>query len=247
MYSRGFLEHQGLVKGLPVSTEKCSLLVVDDEPYILSTLSALLAGEFEVITADSAEAAQQIFQQRPIDLLLTDQKMPRMSGVELLEWVFAQYPSTVRVMMTGYSDLDMMGEAINRGQVFRYLFKPWRTEELLQTLRTAAHTFRLERRNDQLLHELRQLNQELEQRVLQRTRQLEEANAELEQKNKVVEKLALTDPLTGLPNRRAMDRMAEKELRRRERHASPLALALIDADHFREINQPTSTPAATRC
>jgi diguanylate cyclase (GGDEF)-like protein len=213
------------------------LLVVDDEPYILSTLSALLSPHYEVLTADSAETAIQIFQQRPIDLLLTDQKMPRMSGVELLEWVCNNYPSTVRVMMTGYSELEEAVDAINRGQVFRYLLKPWRTEELLHALRSAAHTFQLESDNARLLNDLRQLNLELEQRVLVRTRQLEEANTELEQKNKMLEKLALTDPLTGLPNRRAMDRLAEKELRRRERYPSPLALGLIDADHFREINQ----------
>jgi diguanylate cyclase (GGDEF)-like protein len=163
--------------------------------------------------------------------------MPRMSGVELLEWDCNNYPSTVRVMMTGYSELEEAVDAINRGQVFRYLLKPWRTEELLHALRSAAHTFQLESDNARLVNDLRQLNLELEQRVLERTRQLEEANAELEQKNKMLEKLALTDPLTGLPNRRAMDRLAEKELRRRERYPSPLALGLVDADHFREINQ----------
>src|SRR5439155_8413834 len=119
---------------------------------------------------------------------------------------------------------------------FRYIFKPWRTEELLETLRSAARTFLLERSHQQLLEELRQLNLELEKRVQERTRQLEEANHELEQKNKMLERLALTDPLTGLPNRRAMDRLAEKELRRRDRYPSPLALALIDVDHFKEIN-----------
>jgi diguanylate cyclase (GGDEF)-like protein len=189
------------------------------------------------VTADSAEAAQEILQKRPIDLLLTDQKMPRQSGIQLLEWVRTHSPHTIRLMMTGYSELDEAVEAINRGQVFRYLFKPWRTDELLQTLRSAAHTFRLERSNDELLEQLRQLTLELERRVQERTRQLEEANAELEQKNKVLERLALTDPLTGLPNRRAMDSLADKELRRRERYPSPLALGMIDADHFREINQ----------
>src|SRR5262249_24965605 len=152
---------------------------------------------------------------------------PRMSGVQLLEWVRANYSRTVRLLMTGFAELEEAVDAINRAQVFRYLFKPWRTEELVEVLNSATRTFLLERSNEQLLQQLRTLNQELEQRVQQRTRELEEANHELEQKNKMLEKLALTDPLTGLPNRRAMDRLAERELRRRDRYPSPLAVGLV--------------------
>ncbi len=79
-----------------MSHYKCSLLVVDDEPYILSTLAGLLGTEFEVLTADSAVAAQAIFSAREIDLILTDQKMPCMSGVQLLEWVRRHHPRTRR-------------------------------------------------------------------------------------------------------------------------------------------------------
>jgi diguanylate cyclase (GGDEF)-like protein len=106
----------------------------------------------------------------------------------------------------------------------------------VETLQSAARTYLLERSHEQLLEELRQLNLELERRVAQRTRELEETNHELEQKNKMLEKLALTDPLTGLPNRRAMDRLAERELRRRDRYPSPLTIAVIDVDHFKDIN-----------
>jgi diguanylate cyclase (GGDEF)-like protein len=218
------------------SHTKCSLLVVDDEPYILTTLAALLGQEFDVLTADSAEAAQALFQTSRIDLILTDQKMPRMTGVELLEWVRERYPHTIRLLMTGYAELEDAVEAINRGKVYRYLFKPWRADELLQVLRDACHTFKLERQNEHLLDELRQLNLDLEQRVQERTQKLEEANHELQQKNLMLEKLALTDPLTGLPNRRALDRLAEAEIRRRTRYPGTLALGLIDADHFKEIN-----------
>lgn len=226
-----------------MSKYKCSLLVVDDEPYILATLAALLNSEFQVLTADSAEAAQRVFAEREIDLILSDQKMPRMSGVHLLEWVRRTHPKTVRLLMTGFAELEEAVEAINRGQVFRYLLKPWRAEELIETLRNAARTFLLERSHEQLLEELRTVNEELrelnidlEKRVADRTRALEEANHELEQKNKMLEKLALTDPLTGLPNRRAMDRLAERELRRRDRYPSPLAIGLVDVDHFKQIN-----------
>jgi diguanylate cyclase (GGDEF)-like protein len=218
------------------ATRKCSLLVVDDEAYVLATLSALLRQDFEVLTADSGETAQQIFAQRTVDLILADQKMPRMSGVQLLEWVRERSPKTIRLLMTGFAELEDAVEAINRGKVYRYLFKPWRADELLQILREAARTFQLELQNEELVQELRRLNLELEQRVQERTRKLEEANHELQQKNSMLEKLALTDPLTSLPNRRAVDRLAEAEIRRRMRYPSPLALGFIDADHFKDIN-----------
>jgi len=216
--------------------------VVDDEPYILSTLSALLSQDFDVLVAESAEAAQRHFADRDIDLVLTDQKMPRTTGVQLLEWVRQHSPRTIRLLMTGFAELEGAIEAINRGQVFRYLFKPWKADELQDALRHAARTFQLERSHEQLLEQLQQLNQDLENRVAQRTQELCETMLELEQKNKMLEKLALTDPLTGLPNRRSMDRLVEKELRRRDRYPSPLALALIDVDHFKRINDQFLLP-----
>jgi diguanylate cyclase (GGDEF)-like protein len=222
------------------------VLVVDDEPYILATLAALLVTEFEVLTADSAEAAQKILEQRDVDIILSDQRMPRTSGVQLLEWVRTRAPKSIRLLMTGFAELEEAVEAINRGQVFRYIFKPWRAEELVDTLRSAGRTVMLERSNEQLLEELRRMNLELEKRVQERTKQLEEAVHELEQKNKMLEKLALTDPLTSLPNRRAMDRLSERELRRRDRYPSPMALGLIDVDHFKKINSDFLLPGGDK-
>jgi diguanylate cyclase (GGDEF)-like protein len=155
--------------------------------------------------------------------------------------------------MTGFAELEEAIDAINRGQVYRYIFKPWRTEELIDVLRSAGRNFLLERSHEQLLLELqtvneqlRSLNQELEQRVANRTRELEGLNHELEQKNKMLEKLALTDPLTGMPNRRAMDRLAERELRRRDRYPSALALGIIDVDHFKSINDRYLLPGGDK-
>jgi diguanylate cyclase (GGDEF)-like protein len=210
--------------------------VVDDDPAVLATLGRLASREFEVLTAPSAEAAQAIFVRREIDLVLADQNLTGMSGVQLLEWVRGHSPRTVRLLMTGLAKFEDAVEAINCGQVYRYLFKPWRADELLQILRNASRTFLLERSHDQLLEELRRLNLDLEERVQQRTRELEEANHQLQQQNLMLQKLALTDPLTGLPNRRAMDQLARSELRRRSRYPSPLALGVIDVDHFKEVN-----------
>jgi diguanylate cyclase (GGDEF)-like protein len=221
-------------------------LVVDDDPQIVATLAALLAEDFEVLTADGAEAAQRHFARRDIDLILADQKMPRMTGVQLLAWVRQKSPKTMRLLMTGFAELEEAIDAINKGQVFRYLFKPWQAEELHDALKNAARTFMLERSHELLLDQLRQLNQDLEKRVVERTRELQEAMHELEQKNKMLEKLALTDPLTSLPNRRAMDRLAEKEIRRRDRFPGPVAVALIDVDHFKRINDQYLLPGGDK-
>jgi diguanylate cyclase (GGDEF)-like protein len=213
-----------------------SLLLVDDEPYILPALVALLKHEFKVYTANSADAAEQVFEQHAIDIVLTDQNMPRRTGVELLEWVREHSPHSIRLLMTGYAELEDAVAAINRGQVYYYLLKPWRTEDLLQILRNASDRFELERSNDRLVMELRNLNRELEQRVAERTRELEVAYTQLEQRSRELERLALTDPLTGLFNRRAMEGLAMAELKRHARYDNPLTIAVIDVDHFKQIN-----------
>src|SRR5262245_26599357 len=98
----------------PVTQPKCSLLLVDDEPYILPTLQALLASDYEVLTAASAQAAQQQFASRDVHIILTDQKMPGRTGIELLEWVKVHSPRTVRLLMIGYAELEEWVAAMNR-------------------------------------------------------------------------------------------------------------------------------------
>jgi diguanylate cyclase (GGDEF)-like protein len=219
-----------------MSANRCTVLLVDDEAYILPPLQTLLSPHFEVITATSADAAQAVLESQPIDILLTDQRMPKRSGTELLEWTRRHSPRTIRLLMTGYSELDDAVEAINRGHVYHYLLKPWRTQDVLQILRAAADKFSLECKREQLLEELQDLNRELERRVQERTRELEEANQLLEQRARELERLALTDPLTGLFNRRAMDELARFELKRHARYPSPLAIGYIDVDLFKRIN-----------
>jgi diguanylate cyclase (GGDEF)-like protein len=138
--------------------------------------------------------------------------------------------------MTGYSELDDAVEAINRGQVYYYLLKPWRAGDVLQVLRNAADKLFLERKREELLLELQELNAKLERRVQERTRELQEANGLLEQRARELERLALTDPLTGLFNRRALDELARFELKRHARYPSPVAIGYIDVDHFKRIN-----------
>jgi diguanylate cyclase len=215
---------------------RCSLLVVDAEPDTTALLRDLLQNDFDITTADSAEAAKQVFMERSVDIVLTDQQLPGQTGVQLLETVCLYSPQTIRILMTGAGKLEDAVDAINCGRVHRYLFKPWNSGQLLHTLRLASRQYQLERSNENLLEELRKFNRKLENKIKERTVELEQANRQLQQRNLMLTRMALTDPLTGLPNRRAMDRLAKNELSRRARYPSPVAIALLDVDHFKEIN-----------
>lgn len=221
---------------MATDSQKSSLLIVDDEPSIVAMLTALLTAEFEVTGVNSAEEARQAFADRSFDLVLADQQMPGETGVQFLQWVRLHSPTTVRLLVTGAARLEDAVDAINCGQVRRFLFKPWQPEQLLEILREEARHFLLERNHARLLEELRRLNLELEQRVQDRTREWEIANRQLQQRNLMLQRMALTDALTGLPNRRGMDRLAINEVMRRTRVPYPLAIGLIDADHFKQIN-----------
>lgn len=212
------------------------MLLVDNDPAVRDLLRGLLADDFHIITADSAESAKDILARQAIDIILSDQQLPDQSGAQFLAHVCLHSPQSVRILITGTDRLEDAVEAINCGRVHRYLFKPWQSEQLLHTMRLAARQYVLSRSHEQLLDELRKFNLELEKNVKQRTLELEHANRQLQQRNLMLTRMALTDPLTALPNRRAMDRLAKNELTRRARYPSPVAIALVDVDHFKEIN-----------
>lgn len=110
-----------------------SILVVDDEPLNLESLERTLEDDYEVLTAESGEKALEVLRQRgkPVDMVLTDQRMPGMSGVHLLERVLAEHFNTRRVLLTGYTEMtDVLG-AINRAEADRYLVKPWLPDKML--------------------------------------------------------------------------------------------------------------------
>ena len=219
-----------------VTRYKCSVLAVDDDPNILALLTNQLSPQFEVLTVCSSEQARSVMARTSIDILLADLQLPDESGLRLLDWTRRTSPRTSRVLLTGTARIQDAVDAINHIQIHRLVLKPWRAEDLLQTLRAAARGLMLERSHEELLDELRRLNQELERRVADRTQELELAITQIQQKNRILEQMALTDPLTQVPNRRAIDILSRKELQRRNRNPSPIALGLIDADHFKQIN-----------
>jgi two-component system sensor histidine kinase/response regulator len=118
-----------------------TILYVDDDAANLTVLQAACSDEFNVVTAESAEAALEIMRQHEIAVLLVDQRMPGMSGVELFEATREHFPDTVRILITAYSDLTDAINAINRGQVRGYLRKPWDPVHLKATLREGLEVY----------------------------------------------------------------------------------------------------------
>lgn len=122
------------------TTRHC-LLIVDDEPHVCDSVNDLLRREFRVLKANSAEEGYRIMQEEEVHIVMSDQRMPQISGVELLTKVKARYPHAIRMLFTGYAELESIIAAINHGHVYRFLKKPWQPEDLLAAVRQAALEF----------------------------------------------------------------------------------------------------------
>jgi len=147
--------------------QKHSLLLVDDEPDILFSLKNLLRREFELHTAESAQQALQILAGHPIDVIMTDQRMPDMTGVEMLCAVKSRYPEAIRIVFTGYADLRAVIEGVNRGGLHHYITKPWDPDEMLDMLREAAAEHDELAERNQLLFDMRRYMLEVRRQGLE--------------------------------------------------------------------------------
>ncbi len=139
------------------------ILVVDDEEAILETMAFTFESEYEVLTALDARKALTLLDDRaPVAAVITDQRMPEMTGVEFLARVCRRHPSTTRIILTGFADMDAIVQAINEGHVYAYVAKPWEPEELKQVVRRAVEHHRLLLENEKLLGDLKHTNLFLE-------------------------------------------------------------------------------------
>jgi class 3 adenylate cyclase len=153
-----------------MQSEKLNILYVDDEEQNLVSFKAAFRRFHHVYTANSGRAGLEILQQHPIHLIVTDQRMPEMTGIQFLEKVIHLYPDTVRMILTGFSDVEVIISAINTGRVFRYITKPWDQNELRMTLDNASQFYWLQQKNKTLVEELQQkvLEQEKTLRLFQK-------------------------------------------------------------------------------
>jgi two-component system response regulator HupR/HoxA len=134
--------------------ERATVLVVDDEPRVLDALEAILAAEFRVLRADGGEEALQVLQAHDVSVIVTDHRMPRMTGVELLRRSQGLAPEAVRIVLTAYTDVDSLMDAVNTGRIYHFIPKPWDPNELLVVVRRAAERHALAQENARLKDEL---------------------------------------------------------------------------------------------
>jgi len=155
------------------------MLIVDDEEANLRTLDRLFREDYTVFTASSGVAALQILEQHDVAILITDQRMPEMTGIELLSKTAELRPQMVRILLTGYTDVGSLIEAINCGLVYRYLTKPWNNDDLRLTVSRALEHHEVMKSQ----HWLSRANERLHARL----KEISEIAAEIETNVEAVE------------------------------------------------------------
>jgi diguanylate cyclase (GGDEF)-like protein len=228
------------------------IVCVDDEEGVLRVLRAQLGARFghecQIATARSGDEAVALFDEltregEQIALVIADQIMPGMKGVELLEIVDRRMPATTKILLTGQAGLDAVIEAINRAHLNHYISKPWDETALLLAVENLLRQYRLVNENQHLVASLSaknqallEMNRELEAKIHERTHELAEANARLAQ-------LAVTDGLTGLYNHRHFHERLTLEVERSQRSGLPLSLLMLDVDNFKQFNDTFGHPS----
>ena len=212
------------------------LLVVDDEREITVSLADQFRQTYHVVTASGADEAIALLEHQDVSVIVADQRMPGKTGSELLAQAYEMDADIVRILLTGYADIEAVIQAVNEGKIFFYLTKPWRADELTAVIsRAFDHNLLLREKRD-LIEALRRSNTELEIRVKERTAALEQRAAELEAANRKIAELAYLDALTGVANRRRLDETLIREAERGKRMGIPITAILLDVDHFKAVN-----------
>ncbi|BBO82911.1 hypothetical protein DSCO28_34770 [Desulfosarcina ovata subsp. sediminis] len=202
-----------------------TVLCVDDEPNILNALKRLLRKEeYRLLTGNSGREGLEILSANEVHIVISDQRMPEMNGTEFLKEVRAGYPNILRIILTGYTDVDTITEAINEGHIYKFFLKPWNDQNLKLEIRQALEQYDLiqanKRLNEQLYEQneaLKKMNENLESIVQERTHSLKIQNQALQVSHAILEDLPLpilgisSEMLVVMVNKAARQQMGEKQ------------------------------------
>jgi diguanylate cyclase (GGDEF)-like protein len=207
------------------------ILYVDDEPHNLDAFKRAFRGvDFveKVHVADSPSAALALLEHAPVSVVVTDQRMPEMTGTEFLARMIVRWPDPVRLVLTGYTDVADILDAINRGHIYFFITKPWDPNELVLTVRRACEHYDREQ-------ELRRKNRELAE-AYQRLEAAHRQQVELYER-------VVTDDKTGVKNYHYFRIRLVEEFDRARRYGKDLGLIMLDIDGFKALNDRHGHPA----
>lgn len=142
--------------------DKIRILYIDDEKNNLTAFKATFRPYFKIFIAESAEEGRKILEAEKIEIIITDQRMPVMTGVEFLSSIIEAHPDPIRILLTGYSDLQAVIDAVNKGHIYQYISKPWEEQHLKIIIEKAYEVYRLKMENKELVKSLLRANQQLE-------------------------------------------------------------------------------------
>lgn len=145
-----------------IKEEKIRILYVDDEENNLQAFKASFRRDYKIYIAISAQEARDFLQNQEVDIIITDQRMPEETGVDFLASIIPLYPDPIRILLTGYTDIQAVIDAINKGQVYHYLTKPWEEDYLRTVIKNAFEIYALRKENKKLTEDLIKSNDQLE-------------------------------------------------------------------------------------
>jgi len=220
--------------------DKPLIMLVDDEIENISVLSQLLEPKFSIITGLNGQEALELIEEmenpNDIQLIISDQRMPKLTGVELLEKIAHMMPDTIRIILTGYSDTQVIIDSINKARLYKFITKPFDPVELTLTVQRGVEAFTMKR-------ELLKYTNNLEKLVEERTEELHKKNLELAAAVHTLKKITVTDQLTGANNRYFLQTFIDKEVARTQRNLvdnkaqeKRLGVVMLDIDHFKQVN-----------
>lgn len=149
--------------------EEINILYVDDEKGNREVFKASFRRYYTIYTAESAKEGLKVLENNIINIIITDQRMPNMTGSEFLTSIVNVYPEPIRMIMTGYADLNAVIDAVNNGKVYKYLTKPWDSDQLKMIIDEAYNTYSLQQQQKKLIKDLLRVNEQLEFQLIQKS------------------------------------------------------------------------------
>ena len=142
--------------------KKPIVLFVDDEINNLNSFKAAFRRDFDIHLAGSPEEGRNVLAESSVEVIITDQRMPIETGVEFLESIIPKYPEAMRILLTGYADIQAVIDAVNKGKIYHYVSKPWDETQLRSLINNATEIYRLRQQNILLTRDLTRVNEQLE-------------------------------------------------------------------------------------